>query len=137
MKQRTICMITWDIYYKRSTRVCFLHEIYKYFLAVYMTILFLWKKVGALLMRLLIGCVDLEFINVFYIMVVKKSMLLNSSQLLHLMERWNFSLVARCSLLFVRCSLLVTFCSFVARYFLLVASYFLLVAQQEILKDFF
>ena len=64
--------------------------------------------------------------------------------------RWNFSLVARCSLLSARFSLLFACCSLlslrcsllvarllVVRHFLVGALYFLLVAQQEILKDFF
>ena len=75
--------------------------------------------------------------------------------------RWNFSLVARCWLLFACCSLLFPRCLLlflvgpyfffvahyfllvaryfliVVRHFLLVARYFLLVAPQEILKDFF
>ena len=72
--------------------------------------------------------------------------------------RWNFSLVAgcslrfvhcslpfaccsllfaRCSLLFARCSLLFACCSLLfARYFLLVVCYFLLVAREESMKDF-
>ena len=75
-----------------------------------------------------------------------------SPKLCCISTRWDFSLVALCSLLFPRCSLLFARCSLLfapwsllfahcsllfARYFLLVARYFLHVARQEIPKDFF
>ena len=86
MKQQIIYMIIGNIYYKGSTRIGFTNQIFKHLLAVWMRIALLWKIVGVLLIGLLERCVDQEWINEFYKMVVKKYVPLNSSQLLHLID---------------------------------------------------
>ena len=84
MKQQIIYMIIGNIHYKGSTRIGFTTKFLKHLLTVWMTIALLWKIVGVLLIGLLERCVDQEWINEFYKMVVKKYVPLNSSQLLRL-----------------------------------------------------